>query len=135
MDTTSNEANTVQDLNAPPPPLIPSPPPLSPASLSLLHADLSSTSLLLCGARDSLPGEVMAWCWWCWWRIVLLMSIFRHYRSAMLDCPPSCICSPEEVFCNRSDSDRFFPLLAVQQPASNGSTGDMEDLFTNITSM
>ncbi|CAL8243609.1 unnamed protein product [Lota lota] len=77
----------------------------------------------------------MAWWWWCWWRIVFMMSIFRHYRSAMLDCPPSCICSPEEVFCNRSDSDRFFPLLAVQQPASNGSAGDMEDLFTNITSI
>ncbi|KAJ3594140.1 hypothetical protein NHX12_006472 [Muraenolepis orangiensis] len=73
--------------------------------------------------------------WWCWWRVVFVMSVFRQYRSSGLDCPPSCICSQEEVFCNRSDSGRFFPMLAVQQTSSNGSAGDMEDLFTNITSI
>ncbi|KAK0150033.1 NT-3 growth factor receptor [Merluccius polli] len=76
------------------------------------------------------------WWWWsCWWRVVVVVSILRCYRGSTLDCPPSCVCSPEEVFCNRSDSGRFFPLLAVQQPASNGSADDLEDLFTNITSI
>ncbi|RXN30305.1 NT-3 growth factor receptor isoform X1 [Labeo rohita] len=54
----------------------------------------------------------------------------------MLDCPLTCSCSPVEIYCNKSDSGNFFPLLALQDPASNGSNNnDIEELFRNITSI
>uniref|UniRef100_A0A8C1GIX0 Tyrosine-protein kinase receptor n=1 Tax=Cyprinus carpio TaxID=7962 RepID=A0A8C1GIX0_CYPCA len=70
------------------------------------------------------------------WRLVFLSSIFQGYWSSMLDCPLTCSCSPIEIFCNKSDSGNFFPLLALQDPASNGSNNnDIEELFRNITSI
>ncbi|XP_026071981.1 NT-3 growth factor receptor [Carassius auratus] len=70
------------------------------------------------------------------WRLLFLSSIFQGYWSSMLDCPLTCSCSPIEIYCNKSDSGNFFPLLALQDPASNGSNNnDIEDLFRNITSI
>uniref|UniRef100_A0A9J8AUS7 Tyrosine-protein kinase receptor n=1 Tax=Cyprinus carpio carpio TaxID=630221 RepID=A0A9J8AUS7_CYPCA len=70
------------------------------------------------------------------WRLLFLSSIFQGYWSSMLDCPLTCSCSPIEIFCNKSDSGNFFPLLALQDPASNGSNNnDIEELFRNITSI
>ncbi|KAG7273689.1 hypothetical protein CRUP_017442 [Coryphaenoides rupestris] len=40
------------------------------------------------------------WCWWCWWRVVLL-TLHPSWTSGLVDCPPGCLCSPEEVFCNQ----------------------------------
>ncbi|XP_030620802.1 NT-3 growth factor receptor isoform X2 [Chanos chanos] len=72
----------------------------------------------------------------CWWRILFVSSIFQGYFSSMLDCPPTCSCSPTEIYCNKSDSGNFFPLLALQDTGSNGnSSNDIEDLFRNITSI
>ncbi|KAF7652737.1 hypothetical protein LDENG_00092650 [Lucifuga dentata] len=71
----------------------------------------------------------------CWWRVLFLISIFQDYLSSMLDCPPTCSCSQTEIYCNKSDNGRFFPLLALQDTGSNGSSVDIADLFKNITSM
>ncbi|KAI7813746.1 putative NT-3 growth factor receptor [Triplophysa rosa] len=70
------------------------------------------------------------------WRFIFLSSIFQGYWSSMLDCPPTCSCSPTEIYCNKSDSGNFFPLLALQDPTGNGSNNnDIEELFRNITSI
>ncbi|MEQ2225522.1 hypothetical protein ILYODFUR_018346 [Ilyodon furcidens] len=63
------------------------------------------------------------------------MSVFQDYLSSMLDCPPTCSCSQTEIYCNKSDNGRFFPLLALQDTGSNGTSVDIADLFKNITSM
>uniref|UniRef100_A0A3B4BJX7 Tyrosine-protein kinase receptor n=1 Tax=Periophthalmus magnuspinnatus TaxID=409849 RepID=A0A3B4BJX7_9GOBI len=71
----------------------------------------------------------------CWWKVLFLMSIFQDYLSSMLDCPPTCSCSQTEIYCNKSDNGRFFPLLAVQDTANNGTTVDIAELFKNISSI
>ncbi|KAM6979916.1 NT-3 growth factor receptor [Aplochiton taeniatus] len=72
----------------------------------------------------------------CWWRVFFLLSIFQDYMSSMLDCPPTCSCSPTEIYCNKSDNGKFFPLLALQDTGSNGNSSvDIADLFKNITSI
>uniref|UniRef100_A0A3P8VMR4 Tyrosine-protein kinase receptor n=1 Tax=Cynoglossus semilaevis TaxID=244447 RepID=A0A3P8VMR4_CYNSE len=71
----------------------------------------------------------------CWWRVLFLMSVFQDYLSSMLDCPPTCSCSQTEIYCNKSDNGRFFPLLAVQDTGNNGSSVDIAELFKNITSI
>ncbi|XP_042263641.1 NT-3 growth factor receptor [Thunnus maccoyii] len=71
----------------------------------------------------------------CWWRVLLLMSVFQDYLSSMLDCPPTCSCSQTEIYCNKSDNGRFFPLLALQDTGSNGTSVDIAELFKNITSI
>ncbi|XP_041841361.1 NT-3 growth factor receptor isoform X2 [Melanotaenia boesemani] len=70
----------------------------------------------------------------CWWRVLFLMSVFQDYLSSMLDCPLTCSCSQTEIFCNKSDSGRFFPLLVLQD-GSNGTNVDIAELFKNITSV
>ncbi|XP_041746079.1 NT-3 growth factor receptor isoform X1 [Coregonus clupeaformis] len=70
----------------------------------------------------------------CWWRVLFLLSIFQDYLSNMLDCPPTCICSPTEIYCNKSDNGKFFPLLALQDTGNNGNNS-IEDVFKNITSI
>uniref|UniRef100_A0A3Q2ZS36 Tyrosine-protein kinase receptor n=1 Tax=Kryptolebias marmoratus TaxID=37003 RepID=A0A3Q2ZS36_KRYMA len=70
----------------------------------------------------------------CWWRVLFLMSVFQDYLSSMLDCPPTCSCSQTEIYCNKSDNGRFFPLLALET-GSNGTNVDIADLFKNITSI
>ncbi|XP_042266519.1 NT-3 growth factor receptor-like [Thunnus maccoyii] len=74
---------------------------------------------------------------WCCWRLLFLLSVFFHnYLSSLLDCPPTCTCSPTEIYCNKSDNSKFFPLLSFQGTGSAGnSTGGIEDLFQNITSI
>ncbi|KAM6926140.1 NT-3 growth factor receptor-like [Lycodopsis pacificus] len=73
----------------------------------------------------------------CCWKVVFLLSVFfRNYLSSLLDCPPTCTCSPTEIYCNKSDNSKFFPLLSFQGTGSAGnSTGSIEDLFQNITSI
>ncbi|XP_053742297.1 NT-3 growth factor receptor isoform X2 [Synchiropus splendidus] len=71
----------------------------------------------------------------CSWRQIFLLSIFFHkYLSSLLDCPPTCSCSPTDIFCNKSDNSKFFPLLSFQGSSANGS-GSIEDLFQNITAI
>ncbi|XP_075997923.1 NT-3 growth factor receptor-like [Genypterus blacodes] len=74
---------------------------------------------------------------WCCWRLVLLLSVFFHnYLSSVLDCPPTCTCSPSDIFCNKSDDGKFFPLLTFQGTGNVGnSSGSIEDLFQNISSI
>uniref|UniRef100_A0A4W6FSG4 Tyrosine-protein kinase receptor n=1 Tax=Lates calcarifer TaxID=8187 RepID=A0A4W6FSG4_LATCA len=69
--------------------------------------------------------------------VFFLVSVFFHnYLSSLLDCPPTCTCSPTEIYCNKSDNSKFFPLLSFQVTGSAGnSTGSIEDLFQNITSI
>ncbi|XP_076880966.1 NT-3 growth factor receptor isoform X2 [Brachyhypopomus gauderio] len=73
----------------------------------------------------------------CGLRILFLSSIFQGYFSSVLDCPPTCSCSPTEIYCNKSDSGNFFPLLALQDTGGNNgsSSNDIEDIFRNITSI
>lgn len=71
----------------------------------------------------------------CWWRVLFLMSIFQDYLSSMLDCPPTCSCSQTEIYCNKSDNDQLFPLLALQDTGTNGTNVDIAELLKNITSM
>ncbi|KAM4573431.1 NT-3 growth factor receptor-like [Odontesthes bonariensis] len=73
----------------------------------------------------------------CLWKVsVLLIVFFRNNLSSMLDCPPTCSCSPAEIYCNKSDSSEFFPLLSFQGNGSAGnSSGGIEVLFQNITSI
>uniref|UniRef100_A0A3B3Q8J6 Tyrosine-protein kinase receptor n=1 Tax=Paramormyrops kingsleyae TaxID=1676925 RepID=A0A3B3Q8J6_9TELE len=72
----------------------------------------------------------------CWWKVLFLLSIFQDYLSSMLDCPPTCICSPTEIYCNKSDNGKFFPLLALQDTVGNGNNSNsIQDLFKNITSI
>ncbi|XP_029000687.1 NT-3 growth factor receptor isoform X2 [Betta splendens] len=71
----------------------------------------------------------------CWWRVLFLMSVFQDYLSSMLDCPPTCSCSQTEIYCNKSDNGRFFPLLALQDAGNNGTSVDIAELFKNITSI
>uniref|UniRef100_A0A665VKV3 Tyrosine-protein kinase receptor n=1 Tax=Echeneis naucrates TaxID=173247 RepID=A0A665VKV3_ECHNA len=73
----------------------------------------------------------------CMCGVVFLLSIFFHkYLSSLLDCPPTCICSPTEIYCNKSDNSRFFPLLSFQSSGVSGnSSGSIEDVSQNITSI
>ncbi|XP_061749525.1 NT-3 growth factor receptor-like isoform X1 [Nerophis ophidion] len=75
----------------------------------------------------------------CRWRIFFLLSLlFRDHLGSMLDCPPTCSCSQTEIYCNKSHSGRFFPLLSVQDGGggANGTgTVDLAELCRNITSI
>ncbi|XP_070826177.1 NT-3 growth factor receptor isoform X1 [Chaetodon trifascialis] len=71
----------------------------------------------------------------CWWRVLFLMSVFQDYLSSMLDCPLTCSCSQTEIYCNKSDDGRFFPLLALQDTGSNGTSVDIAEFFKNISSI
>ncbi|KAL1271845.1 hypothetical protein QQF64_030861 [Cirrhinus molitorella] len=100
------------------------------------------TILISPGRRRAVLDPKVMDVWFCsavpvfTWRLLFLSSIFQGYWSSMLDCPLTCSCSPVEIYCNKSDSGNFFPLLALQDPASNGTNNnDIEELFRNITSM
>uniref|UniRef100_A0A3B4FVM5 Tyrosine-protein kinase receptor n=1 Tax=Pundamilia nyererei TaxID=303518 RepID=A0A3B4FVM5_9CICH len=69
--------------------------------------------------------------------VSVLLSVFFHScPSSLLDCPPTCTCSPTEIFCSKSDNSQFFPLLSFQGTGNAGNnTGSIEDLFQNITSI
>ncbi|XP_005747666.1 NT-3 growth factor receptor isoform X1 [Maylandia zebra] len=73
----------------------------------------------------------------CCWKVSVLLSVFFHScPSSLLDCPPTCTCSPTEIFCSKSDNSQFFPLLSFQGTGNAGNnTGSIEDLFQNITSI
>ncbi|XP_068595081.1 NT-3 growth factor receptor-like [Brachionichthys hirsutus] len=74
--------------------------------------------------------------WRCWKVLLFLTAFFQNYLSTLLDCPPTCTCSSTEIHCNKSDSSKFFPLLSFPGAASAGNTtGSIEDLFLNITSI
>ncbi|KAJ7999385.1 hypothetical protein DPEC_G00193850 [Dallia pectoralis] len=56
--------------------------------------------------------------------------------GSMLDCPPTCSCSPTEIHCNKSDNERFFPLLALLETGSAANSSvDIAELFKNISSI
>uniref|UniRef100_A0A8C9YNW3 Tyrosine-protein kinase receptor n=1 Tax=Sander lucioperca TaxID=283035 RepID=A0A8C9YNW3_SANLU len=85
----------------------------------------------------ALPGSRRPTRIWCCWRLFFLLSVLCHqYLGSLLDCPPTCTCSPADIYCNKSDSSRFFPLLSFQGTGSTAnSTGSIEDLFQNISSI
>lgn len=76
---------------------------------------------------------------WCHWKVFFLLSVFFHkHLSSLLDCPPTCTCSPVEIYCNKSDSSKFFPLLSFSSSSSSGAgnnSAGIEELLQNITSM
>ncbi|XP_030630609.1 NT-3 growth factor receptor isoform X3 [Chanos chanos] len=71
----------------------------------------------------------------CWWRALFIMSIFQDYLGSLLDCPPTCTCSTTEIYCNKSDHGKFFPLLAPQDTSDGNTTNSIPDLFENISSI
>ncbi|XP_013884575.1 NT-3 growth factor receptor [Austrofundulus limnaeus] len=74
------------------------------------------------------------WIWYSWKVLVLLCVYFHTNLSSLLDCHPSCSCSSSEIFCNRSDSSQFFPLLSLPGSEANIS-GTPEELVQNITTI
>uniref|UniRef100_A0A8C2ZE96 Tyrosine-protein kinase receptor n=1 Tax=Cyclopterus lumpus TaxID=8103 RepID=A0A8C2ZE96_CYCLU len=65
------------------------------------------------------------------WSLPLSLSA----APSLLDCPPTCACSPTEIYCNKSDNSKFFPLSFQGIGSTGNSTGSIEDLFQNITSI
>uniref|UniRef100_A0A8C4ZRW5 Tyrosine-protein kinase receptor n=1 Tax=Gadus morhua TaxID=8049 RepID=A0A8C4ZRW5_GADMO len=59
---------------------------------------------------------------YCCWRLLFLLSVFQNYLSSMLDCPPTCTCSSSEIYCNKSNEEKFFPLLSSPSTGTNGNT-------------
>ncbi|KAK6293973.1 hypothetical protein J4Q44_G00348030 [Coregonus suidteri] len=71
-----------------------------------------------------------------WWRVSLLFCVFQDCLGSLLDCPPACSCSPTEIYCNKSDNGKYFPLLALQDAGSAGNSSvDIAELFKNISSI
>ncbi|XP_041853238.1 NT-3 growth factor receptor-like [Melanotaenia boesemani] len=71
-----------------------------------------------------------------WKVLVLLVFLFHNNLSYLPDCSPTCSCSLTEIFCNKSDSSQFFTPLSFQGSGSSGnSSGNIEELFQNITSI
>ncbi|KAG5263860.1 hypothetical protein AALO_G00269440 [Alosa alosa] len=71
-----------------------------------------------------------------WWKLLFFSHVLQSALCSMLECPPTCSCSPTEIYCTKSDNGNFFPLLALQETGGNGNTSnDIEDLFKNITSI
>ncbi|XP_047453424.1 NT-3 growth factor receptor-like [Mugil cephalus] len=67
------------------------------------------------------------------WKIFILLSVFFHnYLSYMPDCSLTCVCSPTEIYCNKSDDSKFSP---VAWKDSGNNTEDIEELYQNITSI
>ncbi|CAL8324622.1 unnamed protein product, partial [Gadus morhua 'NCC'] len=66
---------------------------------------------------------------------VCCRRVFQNYLSSMLDCPPTCTCSSSEIYCNKSNEEKFFPLLSSPSTGTNGNTtGLNDDLCQNISS-
>uniref|UniRef100_A0A8C7KK94 Neurotrophic receptor tyrosine kinase 3 n=1 Tax=Oncorhynchus kisutch TaxID=8019 RepID=A0A8C7KK94_ONCKI len=79
---------------------------------------------------------------WSYWsrifcrRVLFLFCVFQEYLSSMLDCPPTCSCSLTEIYCNKSDTGKFFPVVALQDTGSSGNSSvDIAELFNNISSI
>ncbi|XP_074533664.1 NT-3 growth factor receptor-like isoform X2 [Halichoeres trimaculatus] len=71
-----------------------------------------------------------------WLLFLLSGACFHGYLGSLLDCPPTCSCSPSEIFCNKSDSSSIFPLLSFQGSGSSANSSvSIEDLFQNISSI
>lgn len=79
------------------------------------------------------------WSYWsriCCRMVLFLFCVFQEYLSSMLDCPPTCSCSLTEIYCNKSDTGKFFPVVALQDTGSSGNSSvDIAELFNNISSM
>uniref|UniRef100_A0AAZ3QWH2 Neurotrophic tyrosine kinase, receptor, type 3b n=1 Tax=Oncorhynchus tshawytscha TaxID=74940 RepID=A0AAZ3QWH2_ONCTS len=72
----------------------------------------------------------------CCRRVLFLFCVFQEYLSSMLDCPPTCSCSLTEIYCNKSDTGKFFPVVALQDTGSSGNSSvDIAELFNNISSI
>lgn len=92
------------------------------------------------GDKDPFLNRVMdLWSYWSkmYCRMVLfLFCVFQDYLTSMLDCPPTCSCSLTEIYCNKTDNGKFFPLLALQDTGRSGNSSvDITELFKNISSM
>ncbi|CAL8262813.1 unnamed protein product [Merluccius merluccius] len=85
----------------------------------------------LFGVRFVSPPRIYCCCW----RLLFLFTVFQNYLSSVLDCPPACTCSSSEIYCNRSDDEKLFPLLSFQGTGINGNTTGSIELFQNITSI
>ncbi|XP_064843030.1 NT-3 growth factor receptor-like isoform X2 [Oncorhynchus masou masou] len=79
------------------------------------------------------------WSYWsriCCRRVLFLFCVFQEYLSSMLDCPPTCSCSLTEIYCNKSDTGKLFPVVALQDTGSSGNSSvDIAELFNNISSI
>lgn len=103
--------------------------------IDIWDRDSMDGSCALFGAFGAHRAPRTRWWWSC--KVFFLLTLcFHNYLSSLLDCPPTCTCSTTEIYCNKSDGSKFFPLLSFQGTGGAGnSTGGIEDLFQNITSM
>lgn len=66
--------------------------------------------------------------------MVLVLTVLCHtYLGSLLDCPPTCTCSPTDIYCNKSDNSKFFPVLYYL--GTGNDSGLIDDLYGNITSI
>ncbi|XP_051916814.1 NT-3 growth factor receptor-like [Hippocampus zosterae] len=82
------------------------------------------------------------WCqppkiWDCCRLFFVLNLLFLNERiSSLPDCPPTCTCSPNEIYCTKADNRGLSPLLFFRDAGSSGNTmRSSPDLFQNITSI
>ncbi|XP_057693515.1 NT-3 growth factor receptor-like [Corythoichthys intestinalis] len=69
---------------------------------------------------------------WHYWRLFFVIKIlFPIYLNSLSDCPPTCTCSPNEIYCKKLDNGSF-----LSPPTSSGNISrSADDLFQNITSI
>uniref|UniRef100_A0A3Q3D8K7 Tyrosine-protein kinase receptor n=1 Tax=Hippocampus comes TaxID=109280 RepID=A0A3Q3D8K7_HIPCM len=81
----------------------------------------------------SIPSKI----WHCWRLFFVLNFLFLNERiSSLPDCPPTCACSPNEIYCTKADNRGLSPLLFFRDAGSSGNTTrSTPDLFQNITSI
>ncbi|XP_077453058.1 NT-3 growth factor receptor-like isoform X2 [Stigmatopora argus] len=69
--------------------------------------------------------------WRDWMLFFVLTILFPIDINSLLDCPPTCDCSPTKIFCKKLDNSSFLSL-----PMSSGNiTRSTKDLFQNISSI
>ncbi|XP_037109445.1 NT-3 growth factor receptor-like [Syngnathus acus] len=75
---------------------------------------------------------------WHYWRLFVVLNVlfFSELSLSLPHCPPTCVCTHNEIYCNKSDSSKHSSLLAFQDTESSGnSTRSSRDLFQNIISI
>ncbi|KAM9816354.1 NT-3 growth factor receptor-like isoform 4-T4 [Syngnathus typhle] len=75
---------------------------------------------------------------WHYWRLFVVLNVlfFSELSLSLPHCPPTCVCTHNEIYCNKSDTSKPSSLLAFQDTESSGnSTRSIRDLFQNITSI
>ncbi|XP_061825423.1 NT-3 growth factor receptor-like isoform X4 [Nerophis lumbriciformis] len=67
------------------------------------------------------------------WRLFFVLSVlFPHNHSSLLECSPTCVCSPSDIYCNMAEST-LWPFQGTE--SFDNDTESLQKLFQNITSI